>query len=100
MMKFHENVWNFMKLTVLHPSQRRDCRNSMNYSSILHVLGLQIRAIPLICIISTKICEFHKTLKIAEIMDLLKFPSKRECRPRGALKNIRNDDDYVCFWSR
>ena len=46
MMESHENVWNFMKITVLHTSQRRDCRNSMNYCSILHVLGLQICGIP------------------------------------------------------
>ena len=46
MMEFHENVWNFMKITVLHPSQRRDGKNSMNYCYILHVLGLQIRGIP------------------------------------------------------
>ena len=28
------------------------------------------------------------------------FHVKRECRRRGALKNIRNDNDYVCFWGR
>ena len=53
-MKFHEIRWFFMKIVVSRPSPRRDPRNSMNYCSILHVLGTWIDWISYIFIISLK----------------------------------------------
>ena len=43
--KFHKISWNFMKIVVSRPSPRRDPRNSMNYCSILQVLGTRIGGI-------------------------------------------------------
>ena len=59
--KFHEISWNimiFMIIVVSRPSPRRDPRNSMNYCSILQVLGTRIAGIAWIFIFFSKFIIF------------------------------------------
>ena len=89
-----------MKIVVSRPSPRRDPRNSMNYCSILQVLGTRIGGISWISIIFHKIHDFHDFLEKRKNSKFFWiFMKKQVSSPREAPEYIRNDKEYVGFWA-
>ena len=88
--KFHGISWNimiFMKIVVSRPSPRRDPRNSMNYCSILQVLGTRIGGISWIFIFFLKIHNFHDFLKKSKNLSFLGFLWKNQFPAHAKLQN-------------